>query len=645
MGSGMSHGHTAAALVLLLSGLGLFSWSGDVLAGNRVSGCGGPGQCACNVAQAIPSCDAWSSETGEPCGAQGLQRTCVPVTCGGPDQRWCVPLVDHSYADACRPGLSHYLNRCRALDGDGYPGNCGGDGEPACTVLATVPLGITPCKAGHYDDNFPLVGTCRKLDAGGYPPVCGHPGEPACGAQLIGSLALQGVVITPCAPGSALNLNACVGLDADNWPDNCGDRGEPACTLDQQFILSIPGCKPGLHELYLPLGSCFPCEDLTRPVSDPWPTEEAAPGRRSVFLIHGMTASMASFSASSNALAAVLQASGHRVFNIDYNANGDTPRGLNLYELTKGQWRSLGVYGKPLSGTTLSITDVAANLREAILNTRTGADLALVGHSMGGLVARTLVQKHYDELRLAGKRIDEVVTLGSPHTGGGFGIPEITIGRDIQETAMCWGLRAISDPQLRRVSYQVCIMERWHEQRQQLPPGQSIDNGDFPQIRWVTVAGGGQIILNQSINAAYEQIQRWLNANLDFGLDASIAEVDSDSVVAVSSAFGIQAESCFPHRHDEPDASLSPLVPDGDADRARVRRTVRMVNRQPLYSAECFLPSHASAIDGRYLHLTRLENTNHDYQDRKDVIAFIDATLTPAQVAPGVTKKRSEPRK
>jgi pimeloyl-ACP methyl ester carboxylesterase len=392
----------------------------------------------------------------------------------------------------------------------------------------------------------------------------------------------------------------------------------------------VPACEPGLEELYLPLGTCFPAEQLVPATVHPWSGAEVTQGRRSVFLLHGMTGSVASFSPSAGHLAAALRASGHEVFNVDYNADGDEPRGLALYELRDGQWHPVGLYGMPLSGTTLTITDVAASLRDAILSTAAVANVAIVGHSMGGLVARSLVQNHYDELRLAGTRVAEVVTLGSPHTGGGFGIPEITTGRGVQGITMCWGLRAINDPQLRRFSYQACMMERWHEQREALPPGQFIDNRDFPQVRWLTVAGGGQTILNRSVHAAYQEIQRWLNANFALNLDLAIAEVDSDSMVAVSSALGIQADGCFPNRHDEPNAGLAPLVPDGDSTGVRLRRTVRTVNGQPLYSAECFLPS-PGAVGGRpNQHLARLDDTDHQYEGREEVIAFVDAMLAPA---------------
>ena len=453
--------------------------------------------------------------------------------------------------------------------------------------------------------------------------------------RLLPSALLAAVTLAACAPTTGIRFDtegASSGASATPpAPAHCGGRGEPACTLDQQLTRLVPACERGLEELYLPLGSCFPMENLVRPTAHAWPAEELPRGRRSVFLVHGMTGSVASFSPSAGHLAAALRASGHRVFTVDYNADGDVPRGLALYELHDHDWQLVGHYGKPLSGTTLTITDVADSLRDAILNTAAGANVAIVGHSMGGLVARTLVQKHYDELRLAGTRVAELVTLGSPHTGGGFGIPEFTTVRGVQGTTMCWGLRAIGDPQLRRLSYQACMMERWHERREGLPPGQFIDNRDFPQIRWITVAGGGQTILNKSVHAAYQEIQGWLNVNFALNLDLSITEVDSDSMVAVSSAFGIQADGCFPYRHEEPEGTLAPLVPDGDSSSARLRRTTRTVNGQPLYSAACFLPSAADAEDRRYPRLAQLDGTDHQYDGRAEVIAFVDATLAPAR--------------
>ena len=448
-------------------------------------------------------------------------------------------------------------------------------------------------------------------------------------------LILAAAALAGCAPTTGVRFDAEVAFPGSSaapaLQEHCGGRGEAACTLDQQLTRLVPACEPGLEELYLPLGSCFPAEHLVRTTVHPWSGADVTQGRRSVFLVHGMTGGVVSFSPSAGHLAAALRASGHKVFSVDYNADGDIPRALVLYELRDDEWQPVGLYGMPLSGTTLTITDVAASLRDAIRSTAAAANVAIVGHSMGGLVARTLVQNHYGELRLAGTRVAEVITLGSPHTGGGFGIPEITTGRGVQGITMCWGLRAISNPQLRRFSYQACIMERWHEQREALPPGQFIDNRDFPEVRWLAVAGGGQTILNRSVHAAYQEIQGWLNASFALNLDLAIAEVDSDSMVAVSSAFGIQVDGCFPHRHDEPDAGLVPLVPDGDSTAARLRRTVRTVNGQPLYSAECFLPSPGDAGGRRYQHLAPLDGTDHQYEGREEVITFVDAMLAPAR--------------
>jgi pimeloyl-ACP methyl ester carboxylesterase len=576
----MSDARMAATVALLLA-VALLTWRADAVAGTRLAECGGAGQCSCNIAQAVPSCDAWSAETGEPCGILGLQRRCVAVPCGRPGERPCVPLVDHSHPDSCRPGL--------------------------------------------YADE----GGCSALGADGYPPRCGHHGQAPCGLALIGRLAMQGVVVTPCVPGAVLKDDACVAIGSDSTVPPCGGRGEPACTIDQQLVRLTRACEPGLEELYPPLGSCFPHEDLTRPPARSWPPEEAPPGRRSVFLVHGMTGGLDSFSPALGGLAAALGARGHRVFTVDYHADEDTPRSLDLYQWADGRWRLLGVHGRPLAGTTLSIGDVAESLHQAILKAPSGPDVALVGHSMGGLVARTLVHAHYDDLRQAGRRITEVVTLGTPHTGGGFGIPDITTARGLQGVAMCWGLRAIRDPHLRRVSYQACMMDRWHEQRERLPPGQTIDDRDHPQIRWIAVAGGGQLILDRSINAAYEQVQGWLNANLGLALAGQIAELDSDSLVAVSSALGIAVDGCLPHRHEAPEPALSLLVPDGDAVAPRLRRTLRTVDGQPRYSATCFLPASACGTGGSCPHPARLDHTDHRYEGRPEVVAFVVAALTP----------------
>ncbi len=178
----------------------------------------------------------------------------------------------------------------------------------------------------------------------------------------------------------AFTLAACAPTTAPATRTSCGGRGEPACTLDQQLTRLVPACQPGLEELYLPLGSCFPAEHLARPTTHAWPGAEATPGSRSVFLVHGMTGSVASFSPSARHLAAALRASGHHVFNVDYNADSDIPRGLALYELRNDQWQPAGLYGKSLSGTTLTITEVAASLRDAILSNAASMSCASLAH-------------------------------------------------------------------------------------------------------------------------------------------------------------------------------------------------------------------------------------------------------------------------
>jgi hypothetical protein len=117
-----------------------------------------------------------------------------------------------------------------------------------------------------------------------------------------------------------------------------------------------------------------------------------------------------------------------------------------------------------------------------------------------------------------------VVTLGSPHRGGGSGIPELFNVQRLTCVSAIFNLGA----------HQTCLMGNWHaalrgeRERRDQDGAPYIDNLDFPGIRWITIA------------AADAQQP---TTPLVFDDDV----VAQDNLVAHTSAFGIAADHCFPN--------------------------------------------------------------------------------------------------
>lgn len=186
----------------------LLGAASPVQAGSRVSSCGGSGQLACTLIQAIPSCDRFLYENVESCGFLCLESRCRDSRCGDAGERACTPFLDHGWPDLCKAGNFAWLGSCYDRDGDGYPSWCGDAGEDACSIDLQVFLGVSSCKPGLFE----------------------RPGLP---------------------------VGSCHGLDDDGYPDFCGDGEEDACSIDLQAMLGIEPCKPGVdHTPGLPIGSC-----------------------------------------------------------------------------------------------------------------------------------------------------------------------------------------------------------------------------------------------------------------------------------------------------------------------------------------------------------------------------------------------------
>jgi hypothetical protein len=134
---------------------------------------------------------------------------------------------------------------------------------------------------------------------------------------------------------------------------------------------------------------------------------------------------------------------------------------------------------------------------------------------MGGLVIRLLLDRSYDSLRSGGRRITEVVTLGSPHDGSNIDlaawiplyVPDEgerdfvfgVLGSVAAGTAACSSVQLLIAAQgvfslfeldsalWPLVAFQACQMEAFHRAVDLSP--KTLDDADHPHIRWGLLAG------------------------------------------------------------------------------------------------------------------------------------------------------------
>jgi hypothetical protein len=187
-------------------------------------------------------------------------------------------------------------------------------------------------------------------------------------------------------------------------------------------------------------------------------------------------------------------------------------------------------------------------------------------------------------LRLQGKRITEVVTLASPHDEGSF----------LQESLACAGLVPGLSPVQ---NWQLCLLQVWHGAIDGLDV--SIDNQDFPQIHWVTVAGDGHKAPDP--------------------LDPR----DGDGIVATLSAFGIKMDDCYPSfvvPEEFPPGATAPSVVEVDVQGRR--------------GAQCHKPR--SEIHPCYRAVKTLSSVGHSLQEDQDVIAFVLSVLSEDRDGDGI---------
>lgn len=502
--------------------------------------CGGNGQRACCVTEHIFSVGLDGGCTGNlvegppnPAGCafgtcQAEDSAGFPVGCGGTNEVPCL-LVYH--IPSCKSGLVEAFaeNRCVAKDSDGFPTVCGDSGERACLVVEHIPS----CKPFVIE----LTSGCSALS-------CGSEGQRPC---------LLVEHIPSCRPGlvEVFKENLCVAIDSDGFPSVCGDGGERACTI----VEHIPSCKPSAREVttsagLLVPGWCVDRESFLTQLST-WDEMEAAPGPRTIFLIHGLGSDRRTWGINASSLIRRLDDPefDFNVYVVDYNGSVEKKNGVEIevpfriFALNAARNGLEEVYraGGRLDGFTFSLPLVSRLIKEAMLALPdVKPNVAIVAHSMGGIIARDLVFHHYDDLRNKGFRIADVITVASPHRGGGAGIPEIL---DAQTEFACLGGAFLGRADL----HQACLLETWHEKllverRSRNANGAPfIDNLDFPQVRWVSLASADR----QTSGFDLSFIPPVVIAPNDF-------LVRNDDTVGHVSAFGIATDLCFPHVDLEP---------------------------------------------------------------------------------------------
>jgi pimeloyl-ACP methyl ester carboxylesterase len=589
--------------------------------------CGGAGQRACCLTERPvgPSCNSGLTEVS---GCEGDCRcgganpfgisssgTCYtldsdgyPPTCGGKNENACtVDLQLLLGIRSCKSGLTEVgfpFGRCFLIDSAGFPDFCGDQGEPACKLLPFEHF--IACKSGFSEVPIP-GGTCTKLDDDGFPEWCGGEGERGCTAIPLEHIPSckpgLGEVITGFPPTST-----CIRLDEDGFPPFCGGDYERPCTKIP--FEHLEACKPNLLEVARDDGSgddecrsaCGqngqrPCTDILggNPTcaaglsvreedfgvcgGDPmtWPANEATRGpARTVFLFHGIGGEFNDADPGESDILRGLfdQAKNVRQFyGVDWNNGGDPARALTTYRFFDEGCRNAGTCKRTWGAgkfehRNFQITDVAKAAADAIRLLPTEGDITIIGGSFGGVMARQLVYRHYDELRLAGKRIAEVVTIAAPNLGGYAGALEIPgtgllantpgAAAELQTTFSCLPVGidpALGFPGIVVAGQAGCQLGHWIDWTVSKGTGTTgapwfIDDRNYPQIRWIAIAGSGRRLGVQWMLDAAQALGSFgtpFTDILERLQDPAVVPFhDSDGTITVRSALGVEADECYP---------------------------------------------------------------------------------------------------
>ncbi len=578
--------------------------------------CGDQDERACTIFEHIPSCKSGLVERALTC--RKIDSAGFPTVCGDSGERPCTVL---EHIPSCKSGLVESRGVCIGRDADGFPSNCGGSGEPGCVLTAHIPS----CKPGLVE--APVPGTCTALDSQQFPISCGDRLEPACALATRLALATVGINIGACKPGHAEAFGTCYLKDADGYPEACGANGERPCELDVQIAQGITSCKAGLIEHAHEFTTIQGHRCGTAPAA--WPAGEAPPGgRRTVLYIHGMNQHLANIAdADQHPLLHRLRFELPNVthlYGADYN-NGcrdeSCKQFVTLRELGSDAAGAPVLTSHPFgylrfNALNFDIVTVARDIADGLLALPTEGEITVIGHSLGGIVARQVVYRHYDELRRAGKRIAEVVTLASPHRGGAVSIPEMPVGQTLQTSVSCGPFGNAT----------LCALQRWQDWKVTRENGVvpyfgdewAIDDTNYPQIRWIAAAANGTPFLLEDLfgSALPQSLVTFITGLVD--------KHDSDGVVAVSSALGLALDACYPFTR----------TPGSDGgSEASVEPVTRTYDGVDHASAQCHHPG--APVDPRYAARDELTGIGHSIQDDPDVQDFVLSALSLPSAATG----------
>ena len=508
------------------------------------------------------------------------------------------------------------------------------------------------CEVGLVCD---VTGSCRHN-----PPLLGEP----CGSGV------------QCAPGTGLGCSAVAGgvcedqnIDDDGFPDSCGGLNETPCSAGDQVRLGITSCKPKLEQdvaMDLCIDDCgghgLPacvvggCDaGLSLQVADlidgvvvcgSTPTnygesdaDHATHGPRVVFYIHGRGNDLSSSANDPllNRLRLDSSSNVQTVYGVDWNGVDGPESALDRRRVRISQligsesspeWQVLGSYGRrAFTSNDMQITEIAQAISQGIQDLEISVPITIVTHSYGAVIARQLVYRHYDELRSNNHRIVEVMTIKGPHRGGLIGTPDlmepnivgVTLSGLTYQTEFACANRGVGLLFFGKGGGQDgCQLGRWVEWSLGKAPF-GIDNTNYPQIRWIAIAGGGEPVKANNLNVIRDSgspLDPGYKDMLDDELDPEVTPfLDSDGVVATRSAFGIALDACYPY-------VLAPAPVSGAFGATVVPDTIFWGDDEAL-SATCY---HAGA--GVLPSPTTRTASGHDFSGSAEEQEFAFAAIT-----------------
>ena len=455
--------------------------------------------------------DPTNPPTCADCSANG-QYQC-PSACGGKCDAGLTP----DSLGYCRPCGSYGEPICEDGEPDCEEGltEAGGDCYSGCGGAAEVLCPNGSCQDWHFDTGIFICAACGgdPSTAGSIQSIC--PSGPACQPNVIQEVAVcfncgqagepecDGIVNPTCYDGASE-----IGPDPGGTRicADCNGPGEVACdgsscenilwhTQDVGLSGDLAECLFGYdtyeRHFIQRNGVCWDGapQSMTRTAPESWPVvEDRAPGRGTIFLIHGRGGSCGS--GMDNVVAGQLHDTGDLVYCVEY-AQENTP-GVDRHDV-----RILPVLddllGNPQPSCTASnscafsadlaaeavaptydVPGVVSGLSLAMQAVPTVGEITLVAFSQGGFIARELVYRHYDELRWRGKKISRVVTLAHPFYAK-------QTDPHLYTPWLC-----LADPN----SFD-CATGKWAWGWDLYAAG-AIDNEDYPQIDW-TIASGDSL--------------------------------------------------------------------------------------------------------------------------------------------------------